>query len=178
MNEYNESPQQTECQENVSETTASITEDVKPVKRGTFLLLFAVSVLFGGILTCFRQLILFGEYDNRICLYPNGFLNSALNISIVAFALIAFVLSFVLLRGEGKYRIKQDSALVIFSQSLTSFSFAALAFSVVFAAKKAQVSISTFDSVLIALSLVAAVAFFSEAFASRETLGVDASVVL
>ncbi len=136
------------------------------------------AVLSGGILAVLRSLVLFGGYDNRTALYPFGALNTALWICTVGFGVALAALAYVLLKKEGGYRIYSDSVGMIFSQSLVSFSFAALAFSIILLSKKAQASLDMLDSVLIALSLVAAVAFFSDAFAKKDVLGVDASVVL
>ncbi len=147
-------------------------------KYNKFAILCLVSLMCAGVLAVLRSLILFGDYDNKICLYPNGALNTALMTCTVVFFVLLSALAFISLRGEGKYKINYGSVGMIFSQSLASFSFAALAFSIIVITKKEEMSLGVFDSVLIALSLVAAVSFFSDAFAKKETLGVDASVVL
>ncbi len=153
-------------------------KEIKTGKNTALIFLSFAALIFGGALSYIRSLILFGGYDNRICLYPNGALNTAFNICTAVFGVLLAVLSFIVLRGKEKYTVKQGGVGLIFSQSLTSLSFAALAFSVIFIAKKAETSLSTFDSVLVALSLVAAGAFFASAFADKETLGVDAGVLL
>ncbi len=153
-------------------------EPARKKRKAALVLLSVLCVLFGIVLLTLRLLILFSDYDNSICLYPYGALNTAFGVCTASFVLVLIVLSFVFMRGEGKYKINYSSIPLTFSQSLLSFSFAALAFSVIFIAKRAETSLSTFDSVLIALSLVSAVAFFADAFASNETLGIDAGVVL
>ncbi len=172
MNEINESIDLNE------KTDISAKINASPKKSLKLIILCAVALIFGGVLAAIRSMILFGEYDNSICLYPSGTLNSALGLGAVLFGVILAVLAFLLLRGEGTYKIAYDSIGMIFSESLLSLSFAALALSVIVAAKKAEVSLTTFDSVLIALSLVSAVSFFADAFAKKDVLGVDANVVL
>ena len=153
-------------------------KEIKTGKNTALIFLSFAALVCGGALAYIRSLILFGGYDNRICLYPNGALNTAFNICTAIFGVLLAAFAFIVLRGKEKYTVKQGGVGLIFSQSLTSLSFAALAFSVIFITKKAEASLSTFDSVLVALSLVSAVAFFASAFADKETLGVDAGVLL
>ncbi len=136
------------------------------------------AAVFGGVLAVLRSLVLFGDYSPIIALYPNGTVNTALWVCTALFGALLFSLAFLFLRGDEKYKINYSGIGMTFAGSLLSFSFAALAFSIIVISKKDEVSLSTLDSVLIALSLVAAVAFFADAFAKRDVLGVDASVVL
>lgn len=137
-----------------------------------------VAFLLGGVLAVIRSLILFGDYDNKIALYPNGHLKTALIAGVVLFSTALAAVAYFLTKTDRKYRLAYENTGMIFSQSLLAFSFAALAFSIFLASKVAQVSLSTFDSVMICLSLIATVAFVSEAFSKKDTLGTDASVIL
>jgi len=145
---------------------------------GKYTLACFAAFLLGGVLAAIRSLILFGEYDNKIALYPNGTAKTTLVACFVCFSVLLAAAAYFVTKDKKKYRLAYESTGMIFTQSLLAFSFAALAFSIFFASKAAQTPLSTFDSVMIALSLIAAVAFISEAFSKKDTLGTDASVIL
>ena len=186
--------EETLSEEKINEETEQVTEEGavaaaepetgnEPLKKkksagSKYTFAALVAFLFGGVLAAIRSLILFGEYDNRIALYPNGDMKTALVAGFVLFSAALIVLAYFVTKDERKYRLAYESTGMIFSQSLLAFSFAALAFSIFFASKVSNPPLSTFDSVMTCLSLIATVAFISEAFSKKDALGTDASVIL
>ena len=146
--------------------------------QNKFRLLCIAGAVFGVIVAAIRSLIIFGEYDNKIALYPNGAMQTAFWISLAAFALILFVAAVLLGKGKEKYRPDFEPMPVLFSQSLCAFSFAALAFVIILTSKSTDKLYQVLDSLLIVLSLISAASFFMQAYAKKESLSADAQTFL